>query len=162
MARSKKLTTPPVTTGGCAPIKAIMTALQADSPITARFLVEEAVQAIYGKQVPWEPDRDLTNEIDMMLALMKGLNPIDPIEALYTAQILVSHLLGMRRLSENGNEDQKLGLHLLRFANETIVLLEKKKKGQTSQHISVTYNYALPCQSSTNLNIGGANADTRD
>ncbi len=71
---------------------------------------------------------------------MKGINPRDNLETLYAAQIVASHMLGMRKLSASYPDDQKLGLKLLRFSNEAIQHLHKKRNGGT-QTVKVYDNY---------------------
>jgi hypothetical protein len=46
-------------------------------------------------------------------------------------------------LAESYIDDQKLGLNLLRFSNEAMQQLEKKRSGG-SQNITVNYNYTGP------------------
>ena len=80
-------------------------------------------------------------ELNGVLSLMKGINPIDTLETLYAAQIVVSHLLGMRKLSNNYSSEQKVGLDLLRFSNEAMAALTRKRCGG-HQNITVNYNQA--------------------
>jgi len=58
----------------------------------------------------------------------------------YAAQIVASHMLGMRKLSSSYSEDQKLGLRLLKFCNEAMQQLDKKRNDGT-QNITVNHNY---------------------
>jgi len=70
---------------------------------------------------------------------MRGIHPRDSLETLYAAQIVASHMLGMRKLSSSYHEDQKLGMRLLKFCNESMQQLDKKRNGGT-QKITVNYN----------------------
>jgi len=49
-------------------------------------------------------------------------------------------MLGMRKLSSSYLDDQRLGLKLLRFSNEAMQHLERKRNGGT-QNITVSYSY---------------------
>ena len=71
---------------------------------------------------------------------MRCISPRDSLETLFAAQIVVGHLLGMRKLAESYSDDQKLGLNLLRFSNEAMQQLEKKRSGVT-QNIVVNYSH---------------------
>jgi len=80
-------------------------------------------------------------EIEGIIALMNGINPKDTIEMIYGAQIITSHMLGLKLLSHSFTADQVLGLKLLRFSNEAMSQLQKKRAGGASQNITVNYNY---------------------
>ena len=111
-------------------------------------LIEESAYAIYGRFANTENDFDFHNrkrtltkvELDEITSLMRCVQPQDSLETLCAVQIVVSHMLGMRKLSKNHIEDQKLGLNLLRFSREAMSLLIKKRSGGV-QHITVNYNY---------------------
>ena len=74
-----------------------------------------------------------------MYALMKAIKPIDVLETLSAAQIVAGHMLGMRKLAQPFEADQRLGLKLLRLSNDAMERLEKKRNGG-HQNINVTYN----------------------
>ena len=80
-------------------------------------------------------------EIEGVISLMKGIDPLDTIELIYGAQIVSSHIMGLRMLSQDHRDDQNLGLKLLRFSNEALERLQKKKSGGNSQNINITYNH---------------------
>jgi hypothetical protein len=146
MAKSEKRHTPPAFFEITAP-KAIATLMQAfhvDSEEIASSLILEAAKAIYshddsGINVFSRKDVS-TEELDGITSLMKGLKPRDTLETLYAAQIVACHMLGMRKLSASYPDDQRLGLKLLRFSNEAMQQLERKRNGG-SQNITVNYNY---------------------
>jgi hypothetical protein len=116
-----------------------MQAFHVDSDMAAKALIQEAAKSIYGKgEFGGCPISQA--ELDAITSLMKAINPQDAIETLYAAQIIVSHMLGMRKLAETYADDQRLGVKLLRFCNEAMQQLEKKRSGG-SQNITVNYNY---------------------
>lgn len=78
-------------------------------------------------------------ELEGIRSLMKGLNPCGTLETLYAAQIVASHMLGMRKLVSNYPDDQKLALRLLRFSNEVIQQLQRKRSGG-AKNLTVNYN----------------------
>ncbi len=146
MAKSEKRRTPPYSFEVTAPkaIAPLMQAFHVDSEEVASSLILEAARAIFGHD---ESGFDIfskkdisTAELDGVTSLMKGLKPLDTLETLYAAQIVACHMLGMRKLSSSYPDDQRLGLKLLRFSNEAMQQLERKRNGGT-QNITVNYSY---------------------
>jgi len=112
---------------------------------SARLLIIEASKAICNSQqhiIYSCDDREISNEeIEGIISLMKGIDPRDTIELIYGAQIVSSHLMGLRMLSHPHKQDQTLGLNLLRFSNEALERLQKKRSGGSCQNINITYNH---------------------
>lgn len=124
-------------------ITPIVEAFMVDSEELARGLLNQAVNAIYYiKRDVYSFDDDSTpitkKEIDEVFALMKAINPKDIIEALHGAQIIVGHLLGMRKLSQSSRDDQRLGIKLLRLSSDALEKLERKRSDH--KNINVTYH----------------------
>lgn len=150
MAESEKKGTPPsqqvIAPSALSPI---MEAFHVNSEEAAHVLILEASKAIYGNKkeeydFSLSKDREISDgELEGVTSLMKGLAPKNSLEALYAAQIVASHMLGMRKLSSSYGEDQKLGLRLLKFCNEAMQQLDKKRNGGT-QNITVNHNYNGP------------------
>lgn len=69
---------------------------------------------------------------------MRGISPQDTLETLYAAQIVACHMMGMRKLTEQFSEDERLGLKFLQFSNEAMQQLDRKRNGGT-QNITVNY-----------------------
>ena len=128
-------------------LEPIVKAFYSDSPKAAKALIIQAAKAIYGFE---EDDEELysyrkkhvitSEELEGVCALMQGIQPKDTLEALLAAQIVASHLLGLRKLAKGCSEDQRIGLNLLRFSSEAINQLHKKRSGNM-QNITVNYNY---------------------
>lgn len=121
----------------------LVKAFSCNSEETSKALVIEAAKAIYGT----EKDRFeicahkvTDDELENIVALMKALDPQDVIESIYAAQIVVSHMLGMKKLAKDYPSETSLGLKLMRFSMEAMSHLQKKRCG-TTQHITVNYNY---------------------
>ena len=115
---------------------------------SARLLIIEAAKAI-SSAIPTQDygssKRDISvDELEGIIALMKGIAPQDTLEIIYGAQIISSHLMGLRLLSYELSADQTLGLKLLRFSNEAMGQLQKKRSGGASQNINITYNHTGP------------------
>ncbi|MGK5594258.1 MAG: hypothetical protein ACSNEK_02745 [Parachlamydiaceae bacterium] len=110
---------------------------------SARTLIMEAAKTIYTTQESYGVSScSISNdEIEGVIALMKGICPKDTIEMIYGAQIVTSHLLGIKLLASGFPTDQALGLKLLRFCNEAMSQLQKKRSGGSTQNIIVNYNY---------------------
>ena len=99
----------------------------------------EAARAIYG-QDHYHKQSFSKEELDGVVSLIRSIKPKDSLETLFASQIVVGHLLGMKKLSESCLEDQKIELNLLRFSSEAMQMLLKKQTGAT-QNIIVNYSY---------------------
>lgn len=110
---------------------------------SARILIIEAAKTIYTNHESFGISScSISNEeLEGVIALMKGIDPKDTIEMLYGAQIITSHLVGIKLLSHSFKDDQTLGLRLLKFCNEAMIQLQKKRSAGTTQNITVNYNY---------------------
>lgn len=126
----------------------IVRAFFAESPGAAKKLIIQAAKAIYGS----EEEKDIldysmkkkhiiTNEdIEEICTLMQSIKPVDVLEAIIAAQIVVTHMLGMRKLATEHFADQHLGLKMLRFSADAMQQLQRKRSG-AMQNITVNYNY---------------------
>ena len=113
----------------------------------AKSLILESIGAIYSKD-GFGKDRAVSESaLDDVISLMKCIAPRDSLETLFAAQIVIGHLLGMRKLEESCFHDQKLGLNLLRFSNEAMQQLEKKRRGAI-QNITINYGCSTPAKAS--------------
>lgn len=112
----------------------------------ARLLIIEALKAISKAETQGAFDMGAPEcseaEIEGIIALMQGIAPKDTLEMLYGAQIISAHLMGIRLLAHDFPGDQALGLKLLRFSNDALAQLQKKRSGGISQNINITYNNA--------------------
>jgi hypothetical protein len=118
---------------------------------SARILIIEATKAIYTSHDSFGfSSCSISNEeIEGVIALMSGINPQDTIEMIYGAQIITSHMLGLKLLSHSFTADQALGLKLLKFCNKAMSQL-RKKRAETSQNITVTTDKGKPsCKQSS-------------
>ena len=125
----------------------IVQAFFAESPKAAKKLVIQAVKAIYGSdeeylfQFPMKRQHTITDEdIEDICAFMQGVKPNDMFEAIIAAQIIVTHMLGMRKLATGYIADQHLGMKMLRFSTDAMQQVQKKRRGGM-QTITVNYNY---------------------
>lgn len=112
---------------------------------SAKLLIIEAAKAIckteqhsYG--LP--KDELYETELEGIIAFMQGLNPLDTLEMIYAAQIISSHIIGLRMLGNNFAPDQVLGLKLLRFSNKAMARLQKKRSEGISQNIDIKYTHS--------------------
>jgi TRAP-type uncharacterized transport system substrate-binding protein len=143
MAKYEKNKLPPGSYQITAPktIQPLMQAFHVDSEEAAKALVMNAANAIYGSDELGLGKKVVSpEELDGIVSLIRGINPQDALETLYAAQIVAAHMLGMHKLSSTYQDDQKLGLKLLKFSNEAMQNLQKKKDGG-AQNITVNYNY---------------------
>lgn len=120
----------------------IVEAYSVESESTAKALIEKAAKAIYGRGEYGE--REVKNEeVESTFALMKAIRPSNALETICASQVVVGHLLGLRKLSQSFKEDQRIGLKLLRFSNEALGCLEKLR-GNGGQQINVVYQNVGP------------------
>jgi hypothetical protein len=141
MAKDEKSPTPPSMIDAPKALVPIMQAFYIESPKLAKSMVLEAARAIYGKESAYGREIPISkSELDGIVSLIRSIKPKDSLESLFAAQIIVGHMLGMRKLSENCADDQRLGLNLLRFSSEAMQMLIKKQSGAT-QNIIVNYSY---------------------
>lgn len=118
----------------------IVQAFSVESEQAIIDLIHQAAKAIYTTGDSYSRYDITDDEIESICYLIKELKPRDMIETLYAAQIVVSHMLGMHKISKNDTDDQRFGLKLLRFCNDSMQNFEKKKSGGV-QNITVNYNY---------------------
>ncbi len=108
-------------------LNSLMKAFEVDSKRVIKTLIDETEIAIYGSDKS-KISRDISkDEFDCIISLMKGINPRDDLEKLYAAQIIICHMLGMRKLTEKYKDDQKIGLDLLKLSDEAIQNLVTKR-----------------------------------
>lgn len=139
-------------------LQPIIKAFTADEP-GAKLLILEAAnsiaQAERSDSYLDDVKRDISkDELEGIIALMKGLAPRDTLEMIYAAQIICSHLMGLKMLCHSHGDDQILGLKLLRFSNEAMGQLQKKRAGGISQNINIVYSHSGPALMQT-VNKGG-------
>lgn len=127
-------------------LESIVAAFFAESPQVVKKLVIQAAKAIYGseeekgrydfetKYIPIT-----SKELEDICSFMQGIKPNDVLEAIIAAQIVVTHMLGMRKLSKGSIEDQRLGLKMLQFSGDAMCRLQKKRCGAV-QNINIHYH----------------------
>lgn len=107
-------------------LQPLVKAFSVESEAAAKILIVDAARALCGNADRFE--RGISKEeVDGVCALMQGIKPKDTIEAIFAAQIVASHLLGLRLLSKSYDEDQSLGLRLLKHCNEALAQLENRR-----------------------------------
>lgn len=128
-------------------LEPIVRAFCADSPETAKALIIQAAKSVYGLDEDCghlggygNKRHNITpEELEGIFALIQGIKPQDMLETLFAAQIVVAHMLGMRKLAKGFPEDLRIGLKMLQFSNEAITQIQKKRSGGI-QNITVSYN----------------------
>ncbi len=141
MAQAQNLEEPPATISIPTALAPIVEAFSVESEITAKALIRQAAKTIYARSEHGYGDQKIRNdEVESIFALMKAIKPTSVLEIICASQIIVGHLLGLRKLSLSFKDDQRLGLKLLRFSNDALERLEKMRGGGGSQqHINVVY-----------------------
>lgn len=133
-------------------LEPIVKAFYAESPAAAKALLIQAAKAIYESDEenflinPLKKQREIENkDLEEICAMMQSCKPQDMLEALFAAQIVVSHMLGMRKLAKSHIDDQRLGVKLLQLSTTALCHLQKKRSAGV-QNITVSYNYSC-CKS---------------
>ena len=140
MAKDEKSIPSPASIQAPKSIAPIMEAFHVESDEVVKALVLDTARAIYG-QDDFDMHRSISkNELEGVISLIRSIHPKDSLETLFAAQIVVGHILGLRRLSKDFVDDQRLGLNLLRFSSEAMQMLIKKRSG-VIQNIIVNYSY---------------------
>lgn len=147
-------------------LEPIVKAFYAESEDMAKALLLQASRAIYNLDAEDDPfylgsSKKITNdELDEVFMFMAGLKPRDMLEALFAAQIVTAHMFGMRRLASGGLEESRIGLKMLRFSNEALCQLQKKRAG-CMQSITVNYNHtgSVPAPTATIIQSEVEDAD---
>lgn len=128
-------------------LEPIVQAFFAESPQSAKKLVIQAAKAIYGSEQEKNhfdlitKFRPITEEqLEDICAIMQGIKPSDVLEAIIAAQVVASHMLGMRKLASGFAEDQRLGLKMLQFSSNAIAQLQRKRSGGM-QNFTINHNY---------------------
>jgi hypothetical protein len=135
-------------------LEPIVKAFFAESPQAAKALILQAVKAIYGideNEYNFRPigQYQVTPEdLKTVCSIMTELKPTDMIEAIFAAQIVASHMLGMEKLTSTTPQDLHLGLKVIKFSNNALLQLQRKRSGGI-QNITVNYNYSGKAQKPT-------------
>lgn len=99
-------------------LQPLVAAFSASSNSEAKALIFEASQLICGGTSK--------EEVEGVLALIRSINPVNSIEAIFAAQAIASYLLGLRLISKGYKKDQTLGLRFLKHSSETLAKLGKR------------------------------------
>jgi predicted class III extradiol MEMO1 family dioxygenase len=118
-------------------LRPIIQAFNAPNEAAAKALIVSSVKMIH-----YDESKIPSEEIESVMALMQALAPKDMIEMIYCAQIVSAHLYGLKLLSHDYSDDQHIGLKMLKFSNEVLNQLHKKRRGGTNQNINITYNHS--------------------
>lgn len=128
-------------------LEPIVRAFCADSRKAAKELIIQAAKAIYDSEDEDDFSYSFRNkpdiapeELEGICSIIEGIKPQDTLEALFAAQIVVSHMLGLRKLSKKNKDDQRICLRMLQLSSEAISRLQKKRGGGM-KNITVNYNY---------------------
>jgi hypothetical protein len=124
MAQSQKTKIPPLEIPNSLAI--LMEVFSIESEAVAKTLIAKAFAAIYFEK----EGKDISKmEVDEVYALIQSFEPSNFTESLYAAQMILSHMVGIRKLTQPCKDDQRLGLKLLRLSNDAIQRLEKRRIG---------------------------------
>lgn len=124
MAQSQKMPKSPLVVPSS--IANLIEAFSTDSEMSAKSLIVQTAAAIYFDNDSDSCVKPLSkDEIDQVYGLMKGIKPANALESIYAAQIVAGHMLGMQKLAQIFQDDQKLGLKLLHLSNDALERLRK-------------------------------------
>lgn len=119
MAQSQNSANPPSAISIPSILLPIIEAFSIESEVTAKALIRQSINMIYS-QGTYE-------DVETIFNLMKAISPKDTLEIIYAAQIVLGYLLGMHKFSLSYPDDQILGLKLLKFSNDAMDELAKRR-----------------------------------
>jgi hypothetical protein len=102
-------------------LKPLIEAFSADRESAKRLIIEAI------KSIGTDAEEVFEGEIEQVISLMGTLKPRDLTEALIAAGIIAGHIVGLRLISHNYQEDQAMGLRALRFSNASLNQFVKKR-----------------------------------
>ena len=120
-------------------ISLLVKAINCDNENSARLLVNKAMGIIsdkktsYFDKTPWSKE-----DLDAVVALIRGINPKDTVEAILAAQIVALNLRGMAVVAQDNYNIMGQGLMMIRLSQQTLDLLQRYRG--KSQTINVNYN----------------------
>ncbi len=86
----------------------------------AKLLVQQAVKLIYGDDA--EPT---SRDVDIVISMIRGVDPKDTIEAMLAAQMVALHLQGMMTMNSRYINAVSHGMMLLRLQHQASDMLMK-------------------------------------
>lgn len=138
-------------------ISLLIEAINCDNENAARLLVHRAMGAASGKKPDYFNKTPWSNEdIDAVVALIRGIKPRDTVEAILAAQFISLHLSGMDELAQVAIGSKGQGVMLIRLSQQTLDLLQRYRG--KSQTINVNYNVQTKGDTVLNTliqNVGG-------
>lgn len=127
MAKDEKSTSPPANLEVPTALFPIMKAFSVGSRTVVKAFVVEATQAIY-QQHPLDKRQPFSDqELNGAVSIIQSIQPKDALGSLYAAQIVVCHLIGLRKLSQCCSDDQRIGLKLLHWSSKSMEMFVKKQ-----------------------------------
>lgn len=118
-------------------ISLLADAINCDNPEAARLLIRRAMSAIHSHK-SWQQPAWNDQDLDAVLALIKGFNPRDTVETMLAAQFVALHLQATANMAQENYNTMSYALMMVRLSHQTLDMLQRYRgKGQ---NINVNYN----------------------
>ena len=130
MKKNKKIALP-------SQISLLVEAIKCDNPDAARLLVERAMASAYTRK-SWKMDELNAQEYDAVIALIRGINPRDTVEAILAAQFVALHLQSTNSIAGENYHIMGQNLQMMRLSHQALNMLQQYRG--KSQTINVNYN----------------------
>ena len=103
-----------------------------ESEESAKLLFELAIESIYPQHSLSDFER---HDLKESFYLMRDIKPKNDFEKILYAQVIVGHLLGMQKLSQDSSKDKRLALKFLKISNGAMKRIYNTPHGT---HINIT------------------------
>jgi hypothetical protein len=140
-------------------ITLLVEAINCDNPEAARLLVQRAMDSIYPhktwpQSVAWGD-----NDLDAVVALIRGINPKDTVESILAAQFVALHLQGMASMAKENYNIMGQAIMMVRLSHQALNMLQQYRGKQ--QTINVNYNVLSKGDAILNTIIQGGDKEKR-
>jgi hypothetical protein len=118
----------------------LVEAINCNDEGAARLLVTRAMNIIYEKSNLSYPSKEAwgDEELDSVVALIRGVKPQDSVEAILASQFVALHLQGMATMAKDYINSKGQAMMMIRLSHHALEMLQRYRgKNQT---INVNYN----------------------
>ncbi len=118
----------------------LLEAIKCNNEDAARLLVARAMNIIYEKSSTSFSNKEAwgDEELDAVVALVRGVNPQDSVEAILASQFVALHLQGMATMAKEYMNAKGQAMMMIRLSHHALDMLQRYRgKNQT---INVNYN----------------------
>ena len=123
-----------ITTALPAQTQLLVDAINSENPETTKMLINSAMKIIYPDISEFE-----NNDVQVVVDMIRSMQPKDTVECILISQFIVCHLEGMKILSESYFNSKGHGMMMIRLSHSTLDQLERYR-GKSAPTTNVNYN----------------------